>query len=165
MIDVTPVSPEITQAVIAPQRAYVAGRPVGLRLRFTSPGGPADLRVEIRRRGRLAKRFVVRAAAPPGPVALRWSTIDARDGRYVVSGGPDGGLLKRLGSFTLRNGFYPVRGPHGFRGAVGLFGAGRNGGRRHEGFDILAACGTPVVAARGGVVSGATTTRCSTATT
>jgi murein DD-endopeptidase MepM/ murein hydrolase activator NlpD len=34
---------------------------------------------------------------------------------------------------------------------AGRFGAGR-GGRTHEGQDTMAACGTPLVAARGGVV-------------
>jgi murein DD-endopeptidase MepM/ murein hydrolase activator NlpD len=47
---------------------------------------------------------------------------------------------------------FPVRGPHGTRGTVGDFGAPRSGGRTHEGFDIVAACGTPLVAARGGKV-------------
>jgi murein DD-endopeptidase MepM/ murein hydrolase activator NlpD len=47
---------------------------------------------------------------------------------------------------------FPVQGPHGVRGAVGEFGAGRNGGRTHEGFDIVAACGTELVAAAGGRV-------------
>jgi murein DD-endopeptidase MepM/ murein hydrolase activator NlpD len=47
---------------------------------------------------------------------------------------------------------FPVRGPHGTRGPVGDFGAPRSGGRTHEGFDIVAACGTPLVAARGGKV-------------
>jgi murein DD-endopeptidase MepM/ murein hydrolase activator NlpD len=47
---------------------------------------------------------------------------------------------------------FPVRGPHGTRGAIGEFGAPRNGGRTHEGFDITAACGTPLVSAHGGRV-------------
>jgi murein DD-endopeptidase MepM/ murein hydrolase activator NlpD len=38
------------------------------------------------------------------------------------------------------------------RGYIGEFGAPRSGGRRHEGFDVLAACGTPLVAVRGGRV-------------
>jgi murein DD-endopeptidase MepM/ murein hydrolase activator NlpD len=35
---------------------------------------------------------------------------------------------------------------------VGEFGAPRSGGRTHEGFDIVAACGTKLVAARSGRV-------------
>jgi murein DD-endopeptidase MepM/ murein hydrolase activator NlpD len=45
-----------------------------------------------------------------------------------------------------------VRGAHGTRGAIGEFGAPRSGGRWHEGFDVVAACGTPLVAVRGGRV-------------
>jgi murein DD-endopeptidase MepM/ murein hydrolase activator NlpD len=47
---------------------------------------------------------------------------------------------------------FPVRGPHWTRGAVGEFGAPRNGGRTHKGFDYMAACGTELVAARAGTV-------------
>ncbi len=47
---------------------------------------------------------------------------------------------------------FPVAGPHWTRGAIGEFGAPRSGGRTHEGFDVVAACGTPLVAARGGRV-------------
>ncbi|HEX3324152.1 MAG TPA: M23 family metallopeptidase [Solirubrobacterales bacterium] len=47
---------------------------------------------------------------------------------------------------------FPVQGPHGERGPVGEFGAPRDGGRIHEGFDILAACGTELVAAATGKV-------------
>ena len=36
--------------------------------------------------------------------------------------------------------------------AIGEFGAPRTGGRIHEGFDVTGACGTPLLAARGGVV-------------
>jgi len=44
-----------------------------------------------------------------------------------------------------------VQGPHGVRGAVGVFHAPRSG-RIHEGFDITAACGAKLVAVRNGRV-------------
>ncbi len=47
---------------------------------------------------------------------------------------------------------FPVQGPHGARGYIGTFGAPRSGGRTHEGFDVVAACGTPLVAVRNGRV-------------
>lgn len=47
---------------------------------------------------------------------------------------------------------FPVAGPHGLRGPVGEWGAPRSGGRVHEGVDITAACGTPLVAVRNGRV-------------
>ncbi len=48
---------------------------------------------------------------------------------------------------------FPVAGPHGMRGAIGEFGAPRSGGRTHEGFDVVAACGTELVAVTTGGVS------------
>ena len=47
---------------------------------------------------------------------------------------------------------FPVQGPHWTRGFIGEFGTPRNGGRTHEGIDIVAACRTPLVAAAGGRV-------------
>lgn len=58
----------------------------------------------------------------------------------------------RDGGVTFYGHTFPVLGPHGTRGAIGEFGAPRSGGRTHEGFDIVAACGTELVAARGGKV-------------
>ncbi len=43
---------------------------------------------------------------------------------------------------------FPIQGAHDYGG----FGAGFGGGRGHQGHDVFAACGTPVVAARGGTV-------------
>ena len=45
-----------------------------------------------------------------------------------------------------------MAGPHGERGFIGEFGAPRNGGRAHEGFDIVAPCGAELVAVRSGRV-------------
>ncbi len=86
---------------------------------------------------RITKRFfallLVSLAVPVAAVAS------------VPLGAKDGGIryFKHV---------FPVRGPHSERGPVGEFGAARSGGRRHEGFDILAACGTELVSAVTGKV-------------
>jgi murein DD-endopeptidase MepM/ murein hydrolase activator NlpD len=46
---------------------------------------------------------------------------------------------------------FPVRGAHDFGGSGARFGAGR-AGHTHQGQDVMAACGTQLVAARAGVV-------------
>lgn len=61
-------------------------------------------------------------------------------------------LLAPQGAPVYRRHVFPVQGPHGTRGPIGEFGAPRDGGRIHEGFDIVAVCGTPLVAVRGGRV-------------
>jgi murein DD-endopeptidase MepM/ murein hydrolase activator NlpD len=46
---------------------------------------------------------------------------------------------------------FPVRGQHDYGGAGAEFGSGR-AGHSHQGQDVFAECGTPMVAARGGLV-------------
>lgn len=146
----------VTRAGVAPRRAFVGGEPVRIRFRLRG-AGPADMRVRVERRGRLVRGWRVRGVRAGGTVRLLWRGRRARgglahDGRYRVLAGPVGTRLRRIGSFVLRGHVYPVRGPHDFRGATGTFGAPRSGGRSHEGFDVNARCGTPVVAARAGIV-------------
>jgi murein DD-endopeptidase MepM/ murein hydrolase activator NlpD len=52
------------------------------------------------------------------------------------------------GAFTFLGYRFPVLGAHGFGELAASFG----GGRGHQGQDVFAACGTPIVAARGGTV-------------
>jgi murein DD-endopeptidase MepM/ murein hydrolase activator NlpD len=52
------------------------------------------------------------------------------------------------GAFTFLGYRFPVQGAHDY----GEFGARFGGGRGHQGQDVFAACGTPIVAARGGTV-------------
>ena len=61
-------------------------------------------------------------------------------------------ISSRDGGVPFYGHVFPVQGSHGTRGAIGEFGAPRSGGRTHEGFDIVAACGTELVAVRGGRV-------------
>ena len=54
----------------------------------------------------------------------------------------------RRASFLFQRHIFPIRGAHTMGTGAAAFG----GGRGHQGQDIFAKCGTPLVAARGGVV-------------
>jgi murein DD-endopeptidase MepM/ murein hydrolase activator NlpD len=139
------IQAEAISGYVGPRHAFFGGHPVAIR--------SAALRaaaVDVIQAG--SDRLVRRLAAPPGSDRASWDGLTSRgraapDGRYVFRAAG-----KRLGSVILHGHFFPVRGPHGQRGAIGRFGAPRNGGRTHEGFDVVAACGTPLAAARAGRV-------------
>ena len=146
---------------VRPRQAYFDGeRPVSVRFSIEARR-PVSLKVLIvnARHERTVARLRERDAEPGRRLLKRWDGVTdrgraARDGRYEVRIGPVGPAPARYaGSFRLRGHAFPVDGPHGTRGAIGEFGAPRSGGRRHEGFDITADCGTPLVAARGGEVA------------
>jgi murein DD-endopeptidase MepM/ murein hydrolase activator NlpD len=105
-------------------------------------------------------------ALAPGVVAsVRWDgRVDGAPqppGRYefrVFASAPAAGaaaaaLPEPLATapFDLVDHKFPVRGRHDYGGGQATFGAGRDG-HSHEGHDVFARCGTPLVAARGGVV-------------
>lgn len=54
-------------------------------------------------------------------------------------------------AFDLYGHFFPVRGHHDYGDSGARFGAGRSG-HSHQGQDVMAACGTKLVAAQGGTV-------------
>jgi len=83
------------------------------------------------------------SGTPGPPGAGAWSgTPGARAGQVgeVSPGAP--------GAFTFLRHRFPLIGAHDYAEEQARFG----GGRGHQGQDVFAACGTPVVAARGGVV-------------
>jgi murein DD-endopeptidase MepM/ murein hydrolase activator NlpD len=84
----------------------------------------------------------------------------ARSGRYAfrlaASSGTAAALSARAGdarrdAFDVHPALFPVMGSHNFGGPGARFGAPR-AGHRHQGQDVMAGCGTPLRAARGGVV-------------
>jgi murein DD-endopeptidase MepM/ murein hydrolase activator NlpD len=118
------------------------------------------LRLEVvrARSGKVVRSWRERRAKPGRKLTRSWDGLtgrgrSAREGRYEFRVGPAGGQSRFAAGFRLRTHVFPVDGPHGTRGGIGEFGAPRSGGRVHEGFDITGSCGTPLVAARGGVVS------------
>lgn len=149
----------LVRADVTPQHPLFAGKhETRLRYRFAARRR-AGLRIEVvrARSGKVVRSWRERDARPGRRLTRRWDGLTgrgrvARDGRYEFRVGPVGGRTRHAAGFKLRTHAFPVDGPHGTRGAIGDFGASRNGGRTHEGFDITGACGTPLVTARGGVV-------------
>ncbi len=147
----------LDSASVKPRHAFFGARGgVEIGFRFTAPG-PTDVTVRIAGGEGEVRRYELKRLQP-GPVhEVRWDGLTgarkaAPDGGYRVLVGPSGSALALAGKLALRGHRYPIRGPHGLRGAVGSFGAARNGGRVHRGLDVLARCGPPLVAARAGTV-------------
>lgn len=101
----------------------------------------------------------VPAGAHTGPVvAAGPAGSSLQEPRLVVlprepasPGGTDVGVLPgpEPGAVPVPGpGVFPIQGPHGYGTAVNRFG----GGRHHQGQDVLADCGLPVVAALAGTV-------------
>ena len=138
------------------------------RLSYTigSTQSENDLRIDIANAaGEVVKTFFRENVAPSVANTIRWDGTTgegkpARNGRYsfrVSPQTPAPAARKASTSTTLGLGFafygyaFPILGRHEFGLGAGRFGAARSG-HTHQGQDVMAACGTPLVAARGGKV-------------
>ena len=148
----------LTDPAVSPRQAYFDGARVRIAFAIQA-AGPQDLQVDVVREAtrKPVRRFALAAAQPGVTQRVLWDGVTgggevAPNGSYRARVTASSGEARNVGTFTLHNHIYPIRGPHADRGPVGAFGVGRNGGRTHEGFDVNAACGTKLVAARGGRV-------------
>jgi murein DD-endopeptidase MepM/ murein hydrolase activator NlpD len=157
------------------RRVVFAGSRDGARFVFLVQGGqPQPARVDLVRvsDGKVVRRWTPGTLPAGTPRTIAWNGV-ARGaaepgGRYQfrLYIGPEavapatlgGGATSSRGlspvvasSFTLVSDVFPIRGPHGYGGGAGRFGAPR-AGHIHQGQDVFAPCGTPLVAAHGGVV-------------
>jgi peptidase M23-like protein len=94
------------------------------------------------------------AAQPEGRYVFRVSATTASIRTAAQAPGaaaavPTGPV--RASSFVLLRNRFPILGPHQYGTGAGRFGAGR-AGHMHQGQDVFADCGTPLVAAHGGTV-------------
>jgi murein DD-endopeptidase MepM/ murein hydrolase activator NlpD len=88
-----------------------------------------------------------RSSAKPGRYSFRLTAATAAGAEVRTAQAGDA----ERDAFDLYDNMFPVRGRHDFGGASAQFGAGR-AGHRHQGQDVFADCGTPLVAARGGTL-------------
>jgi murein DD-endopeptidase MepM/ murein hydrolase activator NlpD len=150
----------VTRHSVAPDDAYFAGRrPATLRYVFRSAGERRRIGIEVVRvrTRQVVERWQRPAGAPGTPHARRWhgsrrSGAPAPDGKYAFRITSPGEPPFPAWRFDLHGHRFPVEAGHGTRGPIGDFGAPRAGGRIHEGFDVTAPCGTPLLAIRAGRV-------------
>lgn len=141
---------------------FADGRGAAVRFVVTAPE-PVDVAVElVRRGGGQVARWTPGPVAPGAEQVVDWDGLvggaAAPAGRYEFRVAPVAAVAAQqaerpevVDSFRFLDHKFPVRGLHDFGGPIALFGSARSG-RSHQGQDVFAACGTPLVAARGGVV-------------
>jgi murein DD-endopeptidase MepM/ murein hydrolase activator NlpD len=134
------------------------------QLRYTLKGDvPMDVIVDVVRAtdGRVISQFPRVTAAPGVPQTVTWNGLAgkrvSKAGRYAfrVYVLPEGATASTAqagaeieGAFIFLPHVFPILGAHDY----GEYAASFGGGRGHQGQDVFAACGTPLVAARGGRV-------------
>lgn len=143
----------------SPRRAYLYGvRKPTISFVVGGIAGPTDLRLDLLDSNStvVASRFL-RDVAPNQSVRYRWDGRDAsgrpaRAGRYAfrlsgADGQPLTGPAPREADlrFMLLGFVFPVPARHSYGDGIGA-------GRGHQGVDVLADCGKPLLAARGGRV-------------
>ena len=147
----------VQKASVSPKRGFTDSAS-GVRIEFKLSGSaPVDATITVSGSGHEVRRIELPAVQPGAEEVEKWDGLNnggrpVADGAYRIAVGVAGGNEKDAGSVELHRHFFPLRGPHGTRGPVGQFGAPRNGGRTHKGFDVTGACDTPLAAAVTGTV-------------
>lgn len=157
--------PHLLDAQVSPNRVFYGTRSATLSYVVGSGQPTNDLRVDVvTSAGQVVQSFPPTSIAPNTTQSISWNGTGL-DGKPVADGwysfrlsALDGQPLGRAtASDTPSLGvavfafIFPVRGPHNFGSAGAQFGAGRDG-HTHQGQDVMADCGTKLVAARGGTV-------------
>jgi murein DD-endopeptidase MepM/ murein hydrolase activator NlpD len=153
--------PSIGTAVSTPSKVFYGGlkKPV---FAYQVGGGHAlDVNVNIVRvsDGAVVRTWSDAQSAPGVAHKIIWDgTVGGRvqpQGQYAFRVGSPGAVASssspQNGTFAFYDHMFPVRGKHEFGDGAARFGAGRTG-HSHQGQDVFASCGTPLVAARAGKV-------------
>lgn len=157
----------LVAARTAPRKSFYFGfRFPRLSYTIGSDQPQNDLRIDVvNAAGAIVQTFYRNDVAPNVPAGIRWDGTTnegrpARNGRYSFRIGPqvEAPPARRATAatalslnFTFYGYAFPIPGAHEFSLSGGRFGAGRSG-HTHQGQDVMAACGIPLLAARGGVV-------------
>jgi len=159
--------PKLETGTSTPRKVFFGARRMVVFSYRVTDKGPATATVDLIRTadGQVVKSWPASTVQPGAIATVEWDgTVNNEvqpDGRYafrLTASGTNGALAKSSAAsnsdrdaFDFYGHMFPIRGPHTYSSGAGRFGDDR-GGRSHQGEDVFAKCGTPLVAARGGVI-------------
>jgi murein DD-endopeptidase MepM/ murein hydrolase activator NlpD len=156
--------PSIGTSMSAPRKVFYGGRQKAVFVFQVGGSQAVDVTVNlVRLVDGVAVRNWLQPQVQPGiPQKIVWDgTAGGKvqpEGYYSFQlvGGAATGAQAALGapeqnSFAFYGHMFPIRGAHDYGGAAGRYGAKRTG-HIHQGQDVMARCGTRLVAARAGTV-------------
>jgi len=157
----------LVSATISPRKSFYYGfRYPRLSYTIASTQPQNDLRIDVVDvAGEAVRTFYRNDVAPNATNAIRWdgstnAKRPAPNGRYSFRISSQAGAIAARPataseaislSFAFYGYTFPILGAHDFGSAGARFGAARSG-HTHQGQDVMADCGLPLVAARGGAV-------------
>jgi murein DD-endopeptidase MepM/ murein hydrolase activator NlpD len=162
-----PGAPSIDVDVQAPKAYFDAQKPMRVAY-VVHDAQPVDVQIDLvrERDGAVVAHWSPGVVPPETMQSVQWNGLAGgrvqRPGKYSIraTSADIAGAVRATSSqvadpepgdpsvFTFLRHQFPIRGPHTFGTGTAAFG----GGRGHQGQDVFAACGTPLVAARGGTV-------------
>jgi len=149
---------KLRDASAKPRRTYYYGRRKPRVTYMFTNSEPTKVRIDVVKlgNGTVVDSWVEDAQEPNTRHTAKWTGIrrDTKkpvpNGNYKFRVGPQSGSMESTtdARFKYHRFKFPVRGPHGYGDGVGA----PRVGHTHQGQDIFARCGAPLVAARGGRV-------------
>jgi murein DD-endopeptidase MepM/ murein hydrolase activator NlpD len=153
--------PSLGTAVSAPRKVFYGGLKKAMFAYQVGGSRALDVNVNVVRvsDGAVVRTWADAQSAPGVPHKIIWDgTAGGRvqpEGQYAFRVGSPSAAARTSASqsdtFAFYDHMFPVRGKHEFGNGGARFGAGRTG-HSHQGQDVFANCGTPMVAARAGKV-------------
>lgn len=158
-------APSLETATSTGRFFFGAQRPVLFAYRLSAPG-TVDVNLVRASDGVVVQSWTGQPAAAGETRTISWKGLAPDrtlqpDGRYVfrlTARDAAGATVTNAAAddvtrdaFDMHHHIFPIRGRHDYGGSGARFGAGRSG-HTHQGQDVMASCGTRLVAARGGTV-------------
>ncbi|HEX4734622.1 MAG TPA: peptidoglycan DD-metalloendopeptidase family protein [Thermoleophilaceae bacterium] len=166
-VELTPAPGAPSLETATSEAKFFLGSQRGVLFSYRLTGSsPVDVDVNLVRLadGTVVQTWTQTQVAPNEVRSVRWTGVTngqlQPEGRYAFRAVIHNGDATATSAaaddpnrdaFDFYGHFFPVRGTHNFGGASARFGASRSG-HTHQGQDVLAACGTKLVAAEGGTV-------------